>query len=150
MPYFICPRCTWRGTKVSRTEGFSDRPRGCEKCGWGFLFELLDDYFPSPLAGIFVCDQQGRILAFGKGADVLAGFDEDELMGVDLEEALELRVEGEEEHPHKTALEWGVRVLGKMMSLRAADGAVRTVTGDFFPAYDNDGGLLAVFTPRSV
>jgi PAS domain-containing protein len=110
----------------------------------------MDDYFASPLAGIVVCDQQGRILAFGSGAHVLTGFTEAELMGIDLEEALELRVDdGPEELPHKTALEWGVRVLGKPMTLRAADGLTKRVTGDFFPAYDDDGGLLAVFTPRS-
>jgi hypothetical protein len=43
-----------------------------------------------------------------------------------------------------------VRVLGKTMTMRASDGQVRQVTGDFFPAYDDDGGLLAVFTPRTV
>lgn len=110
----------------------------------------MDDYYASPLAGILVCDQQGRILAFGHGAQVLTGYAEDELMGADLEVALELRVDGEAgEQPHKTALEWGVRVQGKPMELRASDGVVRQVTGDFFPAYDNDGGLLVVFTPRS-
>lgn len=153
MPYFICPRCAWRGTKVSLTAGFSDRPVGCEKCGFGFLFELLEDYFPSPLAGVFVCDKEGRILAFGKGAAELVGFDEDELMGIDLEEALELRVENgdsPDELPHKTAVEWGVRVMGKTMTMRVSSGAVTAVTGDFFPAYDDDGGLLAVFTPRPV
>lgn len=158
VPYFICPLCTWRGTKLSRTAGFSDRPTGCEQCGFGFLFELIDDYYPSPLAGIFACDQQGRILAFGKGAGVLSGFQEDELIGADLEQALDLRPEAQDDNvaavggapPHKTALEWGVRVLGRQMTMRAADGDVRTVTGDFFPAYDSDGGLLAVFTPRTV
>lgn len=152
MPYFICPRCAWRGTKVSRTAGFSDRPEGCERCGFGFLFELLEDYFPSPLAGVFVCDQQGRILALGKGAFELAGFAESELMGIDLEDALELRPDdgSDDERPHMTALEWGVRVLGKLMKIRISSGSVVTVTGDFFPALDDDGGLLAVFTPRSV
>lgn len=131
--------------------GFSDRPATCEKCGFGFLFELMDDYFPSPLAGIFVCDQQGRVLAFGQGARALTGFDEAELMGVDLGEALELRVPDEPgTQPHETALEWGARVLGKPMTMRVASGAVEMVTGDFFPAYDDDGGLLAAFTPRSV
>lgn len=154
MPYFICPRCAWRGNRLSRTEGFSDRPAACETCGFGFLFELMEDLYPSPLAGIFVCDQQGRILALGRGALALAGFDEDELIGIDLEEALELRLVGEsaadDKPPHLTALEWGVRVLGKTMTIRIADGSVTAVTGDFFPAYDDDGGLLAVFTPRSV
>lgn len=112
----------------------------------------MDDYFPSPLAGIFVCDQQGRILAFGRGARELTGFDEDELMGVDLAEALELRVPDEPgaAQPHETALEWGARVLGKPMSMRSATGSIELVIGDFFPAYDDDGGLLAAFTPRTV
>jgi len=111
----------------------------------------MDDYFPSPLAGVFVCDKEGRILAFGHGAQILSGFKEGELMGIDLEDALELRMDdAAAEHPHKTALEWGVRVLGKTMSLRTADGPSKQVIGDFFPAYDDDGGLLAVFTPRSV
>jgi PAS domain-containing protein len=124
----------------------------CERCGFGFLFELLDDYFPSPRAGIFVCDQQGRILAFGGGARELSGFDEAELLGVDLGDALELRVPDEPDArpPHETALEWGARVLGKPMTMRIASGTVELVTGDFFPAYDDDGGLLAVFTPRSI
>jgi PAS domain-containing protein len=151
VPYFICPKCAWRGTRVSRTEGFSDRPAGCEQCGFGFLFELMDDYFPSPLAGIFVCDKEGRILALGHGAYTLSGFTESELLGIDLEEALELRVPGEaDERPHMTSIEWGVRVLGKAMTMRISDGRVAPVVGDFFPAYDDDGGLLAVFTPRSI
>jgi PAS domain-containing protein len=152
VPYFICPSCAWRGTRTSRTAGFSDRPHSCEKCGFGFLFELMDDYFPSPLAGIFVCDQQGRVLAFGRGARELTGFDEHELMGGDLAEGLELQVPDEpgQPAPHATALEWGARVLGKSMTMRVANGSVELVTGDFFPAYDDDGGLLAVFTPRSV
>ncbi len=111
----------------------------------------MEDFFPSPVAGLFVCDQQGRIIAFGKGAQTLAGFSEDELLGVDLAEALELRVPGSEgELPHETAIEWGVRVLDKPMTMRVASGTVKQVTGDFFPAYDDDGGLLASFTPRSV
>lgn len=112
----------------------------------------MDDYFPSPLAGIFVCDQQGRVIAFGRGARELTGFDEQELMGIDLAEALELRVPEEPDaaQPHETALEWGARVLGKPMTMRVASGSVDLVTGDFFPAYDDDGGLLAAFTPRSV
>lgn len=151
VPYFICPKCAWRGTRVSRTEGFSDRPAACERCDFGFLFELMDDYFPSPLAGIFVCDQQGRVLALGHGAFTLTGFTESELIGIDLEDALELRVvDDEQSQPHLTAIEWGVRVLGKPMTMRVSNGKVAPVVGDFFPAYDDDGGLLAVFTPRSM
>jgi len=111
----------------------------------------MDDYFPSPLSGIFVCDQQGRVLAFGKGARELSGYAEAELMGVDLGEALELHVPDEPDGalPHQTALEWGARVLGKSMTFRSASGDVELVTGDFFPAYDDDGGLLVSLTPRN-
>jgi PAS domain-containing protein len=114
------------------------------------LFELLDDYFASPLTGIFVCDQQGRILALGRGAQELSGFRELDLMGMDLAEGLGLETPDEPEapQPHATALEWGARVLGKPMTLHTAGDTVITVTGDFFPALDNDGGLLAAFTPR--
>ena len=151
MPYFICPSCAWRGTRTSRTEGFSSRPAGCEQCGFGFLFELLDDYFPSPLAGIFVCDQEGRLLAFGRGGLELSGHREQDVMGHDLAEAFHLEVDGEsgEAPPHQTALEWGVRVLGKPMTLETSSGRQVAVTADFFPAYDDDGGLLAVLTPRT-
>jgi PAS domain S-box-containing protein len=114
----------------------------------------MDDYYPSPTAGIFVCDQQGRILAFGRGAYTLSGFSEQELMGADLDEALELRLDGDDSggdrEPVETALEFGVRVMGKTMTIRGADGQTRQVTGDFFPALDDDGGLLAVLTPRLV
>jgi hypothetical protein len=41
-------------------------------------------------------------------------------------------------------------VLDKPMTMRLASGKVEPVTGDFFPAYDDDGGLLAVLTPRSI
>lgn len=109
----------------------------------------MDDYYASPLSGIFVCDQKGRLIAFGKGATELSGYNEDELMGQDLGDALGLEVPGTDEEPHKVALEWGARVLNKPMTMRNSHGDVRDVHGDFFPAYDDDGGLLAVFTPPS-
>ena len=43
MPHFICPNCGNRSISVDRTAGFRDRARGCANCGFGFLFELLDD-----------------------------------------------------------------------------------------------------------
>lgn len=110
----------------------------------------MDDYFASPRTGIFVCDATGRILALGRGARELTGFGEEDLMGIDLAAALDLATPDEPEapQPHATALEWGARVLGKPMTLHAASGAIVPVTGDFFPALDDDGGLLAAFTPR--
>ncbi|MCW2949038.1 MAG: putative sensor protein [Thermoleophilia bacterium] len=110
----------------------------------------MDDYFASPRTGIFVCDQQGRILALGRGAQELSGFRELDLMGLDLADGLglELPDEPDAQPPHATALEWGARVLGKQMTLHTAGDTVIPVIGDFFPALDDDGGLLAAFTPR--
>lgn len=110
----------------------------------------MDDYFPAALAAIFVCDQQARILALGQGARELSGYAEHELMGAELGDALELRHGSTETGPlpHETAIEWGARVLGKELVMHTATGKDVDVTGDFFPAYDADGGLLAVLTPR--
>ncbi len=46
------------------------------------------------------------------------------------------------------ALEWGVRRLGEQLDLRTRVGHSKPVTADFFPAYDDDGGLLVAITPR--
>jgi hypothetical protein len=46
------------------------------------------------------------------------------------------------------ALEWGVRKLGEQLELRTRVGHAKPVTADFFPAYDEDGGLLVALTPR--
>ena len=56
---FICPSCGNRSAESERTAGFTRQAKGCGKCGFGFLFELLDDYYPAPNAAFFVCDQQG-------------------------------------------------------------------------------------------
>ena len=61
MPIFICPNCGKRLTTADRTSGFRPIPRGCERCGFGFLFELLDDYYPDPNAAFFVCDREARV-----------------------------------------------------------------------------------------
>ena len=67
---FICPNCGNRSSATERTAGFRNTPKGCSKCGFGFLFELLDDYYPAPNAAFFVCDREGRIV---KGGLVLMG-----------------------------------------------------------------------------
>ena len=51
--YFICPHCGHRSMGTERNVAF--RPgeaRGCEKCGFAYLFELLDDYYPAPERGV--------------------------------------------------------------------------------------------------
>ena len=68
MPFFICPNCGNRLQSGERTAGLSSRPKGCPKCGFGFLFELLDDYYPAPDAAFFTCDKEGRVLDVGRGA----------------------------------------------------------------------------------
>ena len=47
-----------------------------------------------------------------------------------------------------TALEWGVRVLDKEVVVHAEGDRPETAKADIFPAYDEDGGLLLVLTPR--
>ena len=56
MPNFICPSCGQRSTGAERTAGFRNRAKGCSNCGFGFLFELLEDYYPAPNAAFFILD----------------------------------------------------------------------------------------------
>jgi PAS domain-containing protein len=149
VPYFICPNCKERSIDHDgRTSLVDPTAVGCSRCGFGFLFELMDDYYAAPTTGFVVCDQGGRILAVGRGVFELTGFTESELMGADLETALGL--DGfDAQSPVATALEWGVRKLDQPLELRAASGKTKAVTVDLFPAYDEDGGLLVALTPRT-
>jgi PAS domain-containing protein len=147
MPYFICPNCKQRSIDNDGLEGFSQQAAQCRSCGFGFLFELMDDYYPPPTAGFLVCDERGRILATGRGVFELTGYREGDLLGHDVVEALGLSgFDGE--NPASTALEWGVRQLGEKLDLRTRSGTQKRITADFFPAYDSDGGLLVALTPR--
>jgi PAS domain S-box-containing protein len=119
----------------------------CHRCGFGFLFELLEDYYPAPNTGFVVCDREGRVLACGRDVFEISGYREQDVMGRDVVEALGLSgFDGE--NPAKVALEWGVRRMGQKLELRSRVGHVKPVTADFFPAYDEDGGLLVGITPR--
>ena len=62
MPNFICPNCKERSVDIDRKEGMFDEAVACHHCGFGFLFELMDDYYPAPTTGLVTCDQDGRIL----------------------------------------------------------------------------------------
>ena len=145
MPYFICPNCRRRSVDHDRREGLSNRPVGCAHCGFGFLFELLDDYYPAPGTGFVVCDSNRRILAAGQGVFELTGYRERDLLGHEISEALQLN--GSEQNHAELAVEWGVRQLDKHLPLRTRSGVVKQVRVDFFPAYDEDGGLLVALTP---
>ena len=147
MPVFICPNCGNRLLSAERTSGFGSTPRGCGRCGFGFLFELLDDYYPDPNAAFFVCDREARVIGCGKGTFELTGLDDERAVGRPVRELLGLRFENSED-PISTTLEWGVRVMGKDVRVEAEGDQPAEATADVFPAYDEDGGLLLVLTPK--
>jgi hypothetical protein len=146
VPYFICPNCRRRSIDHDRREDLTNEAVGCAHCGFGFLFELLDDYYPAPGTGFVVCDQNRRILALGQGIFELTGFRERDVLGQEVTGAFRLDSDGES-NPAEVSLEWGVRQLGKRVSIRTRAGVTKEVTADFFPAYDEDGGLLVALTP---
>jgi len=129
---------------IDGVEGFSTQAPACRHCGFGFLFELLDDYYPAPDTGLVVTDQERRVLAIGRGVFELTGYPEGDLMGRDLVEALAFS----DTKPVELAREWGVRRLGEHLSIRTRAGSEKPVVADVFPAYDDDGGLLVALTPK--
>jgi len=148
VPYFICPNCKQRSVDHDGLQELDNVPVACESCGFGFLFELMDDYYPAPNAGFVVCDAEGRIIASGRGVFELTGYAEQDLLGSNLVERLGLNGWEGEQSPAALAIEWGVRRLGEQLTLRTRAGQQKAVTADFFPAYDEDGGLLVAITPR--
>jgi PAS domain S-box-containing protein len=146
VPFFICPNCKQRSVDHDGLQELDNVPVSCARCGFGFLFELMDDYYPAPDAGFVVCDREGRIIATGRGVFELSGFREQELLGANVVERLGLS--GFEQNPADIALEWGVRRLGEKLRLRTRAGQEKPVTADFFPAYDEDGGLLVALAPQ--
>jgi len=149
VPYYICPNCKDRSVDIDGDEGFTDsNALQCRRCGFGFLFELMDDYYPAPGTGFVVADQEGRILAVGRGVFELTGWSEGDLIGADVVSALGLAGFEEDKNPAKLSLEWGVRRLGEKIELHTRAGHTKPITADFFPAYDEDGGLLVALTAR--
>ena len=149
MPHFICPNCKERSVDIDGKEGFSTQVAACRHCGFGFLFELLEDYYPAPSTGLVVCDAERRILSTGRGVFELSGYEEADLLGRDVTDAFGLSGFDEGRNPAQIAVEWGVRQLGEKLVLRTRAGMEKPVVADFFPAYDEDGGLLVALTPRS-
>lgn len=144
---FICPNCGNRSAETERSAGFRRQAKGCAKCGFGFLFELLDDYYPAPTAAFFVCDNEARIIGCGRGATELTGLTTERVIGRPVREVLGLEFDGGDD-PVATVLEWGVRALNKPVRVHAEGDLPADATADLFPAYDDDGGLLLVLTPR--
>jgi len=144
--HFICPQCGNRSLSVDLGSGLRDSPKGCRECGFGFIFELLDDYFPAPDAAFFVCDGGARVIACGRGAFELTGLDDERVIGRPVRDVLGLHFE-QDADPIGTVLEWGVRSLGQSVEVRAEGDLPAKASADIFPAYDDDGGLLLVLTP---
>jgi PAS domain S-box-containing protein len=145
--YFICPNCRRRSLDDDGREGLTHQPVACASCGFGFLFEIMDDYYPAPGTGFVVCDGKGRVIAAGQGVFELTGYKEADLLGHDVMEALFVLDENGPT-PAALALEWGVRRFDQKLTLRTRAGVTKVVRADFFPAYDEDGGLLVAVAPR--
>ncbi len=143
MPAYICPNCKHRSVDLDGREGFSEAVPACHRCGFGFLFELLDDYYPGPNTGFVVCDRDARVLATGHGVFELTGYREQDLLGRRVTEI----IDASDPSPVDVALEWGVRRLGEHVELRTRAGQTKSIVADLFPAYDEDGGLLVALSP---
>jgi PAS domain-containing protein len=143
MRYFICPNCGTRALDDDGLSGLTHQPVGCAKCGFGYLFETLEDYFPPAGAGMVTCDRDARVLSCGNGVFELTGYSEREVMGKPLIDAFGLTGFNGGDDPIKVVLEWGVRKLDQQITLRHRSGLAKPITLDLFPAYDDDGGLLA-------
>ncbi len=136
---------------VDRNQGFRREARGCEVCGFAYLFELLDDYYPAPNAAFFACDREGRVVDCGRGSFELTGLKTEQAIGRPVSDVLGLEFEDGTDHVG-TALEWEVRVQAKPVEVKAAEhtAAPSKAVADIFPAYDDeDGGVLLVLTPAN-
>ena len=105
--YWICPNCRTRAIDDDGRDGLSHQQVGCAQCGFGFLFELLEDFYPPANAGMVACDRDTRVLSAGKGVFELTGYGEKELLGKPLVEALGL-TGWNGDNPVSVVMEWGV------------------------------------------
>ncbi len=142
---FICPSCGTRSTATERRAGFRNRTRACSTCGFVFLFELLDDYYPAPDAAFFMCDGEGRVTSCGRGSFELTGLGIESVLGRPVNDVLGLDFDDGADEVSKV-LEWGVRALSKSVTVNAEGDVPARAVADLFPAYESD-GLLLVLTP---
>lgn len=107
---------------------------------------MLDDFYAGPRCALVVADAQRRVLVAGHSSFPVTGFQEPELLGREIADALGLSFPDGD--PLGLALEWGVRRMGEDCTYRPK-GAAEPVsaTVDVFPAYDDDGGLMVALTP---
>ena len=120
MPYYICPNCRRRSLDDDGRQGLTHQPVACASCGFGFLFEIMDDYYPAPGTGFLVCDGKGRVIAAGQGVFELTGYKEADLLGHDVMQAL---FELDENGPTPAALDaerWLAEERGRLKDALAA------------------------------
>ena len=49
VPVYICPNCKDRSVDIDGFEGLTGSDAlQCRRCGFGFIFQLLEDYYPAP------------------------------------------------------------------------------------------------------
>jgi hypothetical protein len=82
------------------------------------------------------------------GVFELTGYGEGDLLGKPLVDAFGLSGFSAEANPVSVVMEWGVRKLDQPLVLRHRSGREKAARVDLFPAYDEDGGLLASLAPR--
>ena len=97
----------------------------------------------------------------GKGGFELTGLKDEQVIGRPVQEVLGLQWVDQGDggntadvnddgvtDPIETTLEWGVRSLNKRVHVNAEGDLPADAVADLFPAYDDDGGMLLVLTPR--
>lgn len=147
MYHFICPGCGHRELSGEREDNLLHEARGCHHCGFGFVFELLDDYYPAPEAAFFVCDHTGELVALGRGSRELTGLGEEQAIGRPFHDVLGLAFDDDRDH-FQTTVEWGVRQLGKSARVQPEGHRAHRATADLFPGLDEETGVLIVLTPH--
>lgn len=108
---------------------------------------MLEDFYAGPRCALVVADAERRVLVAGHSSFAVTGYQEPELLGRELGDALGLSFQPDGD-PIATSLEWGVRRLGvegTYLPKGAGDPVACSV--DVFPAYDDDGGLMVAITP---
>ena len=92
---------------------------------------------------------RARVIGCGRDSFELTGLRRSDVIGRAVERGARPALRGRRRPRRRPSLEWGVRVLGKPVEVNAEGDLPASATADLFPAYDDDGGLLVVFTPRS-
>ena len=129
----VCPSTSARTAMTGRStstgsRGCPGRAVACHRCGFGFLFELMDDYYPGPNTGLVVCYEEGRILASGRGVFELIGYSEGELMGQPVVDRARARRIRERQEPGLARARVGRPADGR--AARTADEGRRCKAGD--------------------